>query len=196
MKKEHTVLLVDDDPLLLNALTRFFHQEPYNILTAKSAEVALRILSGTQVDVIVSDQCMSGISGTELLAQIRQDYPDTVRIMLTGKPDLETALAAINQGQIYRFFTKPCNAVDLALSIREAIQQKIIISQGRRSISTIKTQANHIKRLEQQLSGFESVERDSHRAVLLPDSDYDLESLCKELEAELDSAEKKLRGVL
>jgi len=118
------VLLVDDEPNLLSALRRSLRREPYEILSAASGEEALSILASTEVDVVVSDQNMPGMSGTELLTRIHETYPETVRFMLTGKATLEVAVEAINNGAISRFFTKPCNDVDLAITIRQALEHK------------------------------------------------------------------------
>jgi two-component system probable response regulator PhcQ len=98
-----------------------FSREPYNILCADSAEEALPILAREQVDVVISDEKMPGMSGSEFLSLVRQEYPDTIRIILTGYGSLESAIRAINEGEIYRLFTKPCNVIDLAITIRLAL---------------------------------------------------------------------------
>ena len=121
---EHKVLLVDDDANLLAGLRRTLRNEPYEILSATTAEEALRILGREEVSVVISDQEMPGMSGTVFLAAVRQRFPDTVRFILTGKATLDTAIQAINDGAISRFFNKPCNPVDLAVTIRQALQQK------------------------------------------------------------------------
>jgi two-component system probable response regulator PhcQ len=73
------------------------------------------------VDVVISDEKMPGMSGSEFLSLVRQEYPDTIRIILTGYGSLESAIRAINEGEIYRLFTKPCNVIDLAITIRLAL---------------------------------------------------------------------------
>jgi len=80
----HTVLLVDDEPNVLDGLTRVLRKEPYEILTANSAEEAATLLEDRSVDLIVSDEEMPGLSGTEFLGRAAQQYPDTVRLVLTG----------------------------------------------------------------------------------------------------------------
>ena len=82
---------------------------------------ALRILVVEPVDVVVSDEDMPGMRGCELLATVREHSPGAVRIRLSGKGSLETAIHAINDGEIYRFLTKPCNTTDLAHTIRHAL---------------------------------------------------------------------------
>lgn len=123
----HKVLFLDDDQLVTEAFKRILSGEPYEILTANSVDEALDILAHQPVDVVVSDEKMPDMSGSEFLALVRQGYPHTMRIMLTGHPSLDTAVRAINKGEIYRFLTKPWNKGDLCTTIREAIQQKDFI---------------------------------------------------------------------
>lgn len=128
---KHTVLLVDDDPAVLDGLARALHREPYRILRAASADEAAQILSSEPVDLIVCDEQMPGMPGSEFLARVAREYPDVMRIMLTGNPSLPAALRAINEGRIYHFFTKPCNEIDLALTIREALELKDRIARNK-----------------------------------------------------------------
>lgn len=118
------VLLVDDEPHVTEALKRALHEEPYDVLTANSGQEALGILAGTPVDVIVADEKMPGMSGTELLTIVRRIYPSTVRMILTGYASVEAAMAAVNDAGIDRFFTKPYDDAALATSIRQALEMK------------------------------------------------------------------------
>lgn len=120
----HKVLFVDDEPLVTEALKRSLSEEEYKILTANSADEALDILAREPVDVVVADEKMPGMSGSEFLAAVCQEHPDTIRIMLTGQASLEAAVRSINEGEIYRFLTKPWNKDNLAITIRQALQQK------------------------------------------------------------------------
>ncbi len=121
---QHNVLIVDDEPTITNLLKDVFSSEPYGILSADSAEEALTLLDREDVDVVISDEKMPGMSGTEFLTVVRQKYPDTIRMILSGNASFESAIQAINEGEIYRFFTKPCNVFDLAITIREALKKK------------------------------------------------------------------------
>jgi DNA-binding NtrC family response regulator len=121
---KHTVLLVDDEPKVLGALGRVLRDEPYEILTAGNAEEAAQVLRAMPVDLIVCDEEMPGMQGTEFLALVARDYPDVVRIVLTGRPTLPAALRAMNEGRVYQFFTKPCNEIDLAVAIRRALEER------------------------------------------------------------------------
>lgn len=137
----HTVLLVDDEPNVLEGLTRVLHKESYKVLTANSAEEAARLLEDRTVDLIVSDEEMPGMSGTEFLARVARDCPDIMRIVLTGHPSLPAALRAINEGKVHQFFTKPCNEIDLAITIRRALEQKDLESKSRELLEVTKRQS-------------------------------------------------------
>src|SRR5690606_30566059 len=129
------------------------YTEPFEVICAASADEALDLLRAQPVDVVVSDQEMPGTTGTVFLSQVRQAFPETVRFMLTGKPTLEVAVQAINEGAISRFFTKPCNPVELAVTIRQALQHKDLIAASKRLLLTVKEQATELARLEQQYPG-------------------------------------------
>ena len=118
------VLLVDDEPNLLHALTRTLRQQPYRINTARSAEEAMAILKAHRVDLVVSDENMPGICGTKFLSWVADNFPEVMRIILTGQPNVPSALRAINEGRVYRYFTKPCDIVELALAIRHGLEEK------------------------------------------------------------------------
>ena len=115
-----SLLIVDDEPNNLRALKRALGRDGYEIYTATSARQALEILAQTPVSVIMSDQRMPGMSGTELLSRAKTLYPDTVRIVLSGYTDLATVTAAINEGAIYKFLTKPWEHDALREDIRLA----------------------------------------------------------------------------
>jgi len=121
-KQVQTLLLVDDESNVLSALTRTLRRDGYRILTATGAEEALNILAREEVGVIVSDQRMPGMSGTELLARVKDMHPQTVRMVLSGYTDLAVVTEAINQGAIYKFLTKPWNDEALRLQIQDAFR--------------------------------------------------------------------------
>jgi two-component system probable response regulator PhcQ len=145
---DHAVLIVDDEPKIYHALRRALHREPYDILYANGGEEALKLLSERPVDVVVADQNMPNMQGSVLLARIRQQYPDVVRMMLTGDARLETVMAAVNKGEIYRFFTKPCNEAELIISIRDALQMRALKFEAQRLLDTVKKQSAQIQSLQ------------------------------------------------
>lgn len=112
-QEEPTLLIVDDEPYLLKSLNRCLRNQGYRILTANSAEEAFKLLAVTRVHVILSDQRMPVMSGTEFLKQVRKLYPRTIRMILSGYTDLKTVTDAINEGAIYKFLTKPWDDEEL-----------------------------------------------------------------------------------
>ncbi|UXI67044.1 EAL domain-containing protein [Tahibacter amnicola] len=119
----HALLVVDDEEFVCNALKRLLRREGYTIYTALSAQEGLAILASTPIAVVLCDQRMPGMSGIEFLARIRVMYPDALRIVLTGYTDLDTVSAAVNQGAIYKFLTKPWIDAALKEDISEAFQE-------------------------------------------------------------------------
>src|SRR5512145_1513762 len=122
------ILFVDDDPNILSAYTRNLRKR-YRMTTASGGEEALQVVQ-TQgpFAVVVSDMRMPGMDGIELLTHVRNFNPDTVRIMLTGNADMGTAIEAVNQGNIFRFLTKPCEAEDLALALDSGLKQYQLVT--------------------------------------------------------------------
>lgn len=117
-----TLLLVDDEPGVLNALRRLFRGEGYRVLTAESAAAALDLLSTEPTQVIISDQRMPGMSGVEFLSRVRLLYPQTVRIVLSGYAEIDTVTEAVNHGAIWKFFSKPWDDDKLIDEIRNAFR--------------------------------------------------------------------------
>ena len=117
-----TVLFVDDEAKMLTSLKRALHNEPYNTIFANSGKEAFEILQRQEVNVIVTDMCMPEMSGLELLGTVKQNYPHIIRMVLSGYTDIDTLLAAINQGEIFRFITKPWKSNE---ELKTIIQQGI-----------------------------------------------------------------------
>jgi CheY-like chemotaxis protein len=115
------VLLVDDEPHVIEGLRLALRTRPFDIVAAASGLDALRVLEGMRVDVVVSDDCMPGISGSDLLALVRQSAPATIRIMLTGNATLDATSRAINEGGAFGFLTKPCDSRVLCAMIEQAL---------------------------------------------------------------------------
>ncbi|MCD0460183.1 response regulator [Roseiconus lacunae] len=119
-----SVILVDDDSHLLSGLRRNLREQPYELFTANSTETAIQMFQRHPFDVAVVDQHMGGRLGTELIAWISLHFPNTVRIMLTGSTDMWVAQEAVNNGGVFRFLTKPCLSLDLALAIHEGLEMQ------------------------------------------------------------------------
>jgi len=119
---QQTLLIVDDDAFMLDVLTDFLSQDGYRILTAQTAAEGFDILARHRVQVILCDQCMPLMSGTEFMERVKNLCPDTFRIMLSAYADLTPIMAAINHGAIDRFYTKPWKGAVLRENIREGFR--------------------------------------------------------------------------
>jgi diguanylate cyclase (GGDEF)-like protein len=117
---ERTLLLVDDEEEVGAALERLLRRDGYRIWRATSGQEGLAILAQNEVGVIISDQRMPGMDGVEFLTQVKDLYPQTIRIILSGYADLDSVTAAINQGAIYKFFVKPWDSNTLRADLVEA----------------------------------------------------------------------------
>ena len=144
-EQNFTLLFVDDEENVLNALRRIFLDENYTILIASSAQKALEILGKQQVHLIVSDHRMPGMTGAELLKTVREQYPETIRIMLTGHADVNSIMGAVKEGAVYKFITKPWNDEDLRLTVALALQQFVLIHENRRLKDIAREQQTKIK---------------------------------------------------
>ena len=118
-----TLLLVDDEASILSALKRVLRHDNYRILTASSGEEALSLLALHPVGVILTDQRMPGMSGTELLTRARLMHPKAIRKVLSGYTGLDSLTDAINEGEISRFLTKPWRDDELLEAVREAFRR-------------------------------------------------------------------------
>ncbi|WP_005037507.1 HD domain-containing phosphohydrolase [Holophaga foetida] len=124
------ILFVDDDSMVLQGLQRSLRsmRADWDMVFLDNATSALEMLATHPFELIVSDMRMPGMNGIELLSRTREQFPDTVRIMLTGNADLQTAVDAVNQGNVYRFLTKPCDTDDLIRVLNQGLRQQELIT--------------------------------------------------------------------
>ncbi|MDD2319884.1 MAG: ATPase, T2SS/T4P/T4SS family [Geobacteraceae bacterium] len=127
-----TILLVDDDEGVLNALRRVFADENYQILCASSATEALPLLEKETIHLIISDHRMPGMSGAEFLREAKHKWPETIRIMLTGYADVQSIMGAVKDGAVFKFITKPWNDEDLRLTVSLGLQQYVLMQENRK----------------------------------------------------------------
>jgi response regulator RpfG family c-di-GMP phosphodiesterase len=125
------LLCVDDEPLVLEGLTLHLRRA-FTITTATSGAAGLELLKEKgPFAIVMSDMRMPGMSGAEFLAKVREMAPDSVRVLLTGQSDLPSAIAAVNEGQIFRFLTKPCPPEVLLSALGAAVKQHDLLSSER-----------------------------------------------------------------
>ncbi len=148
MKKitDNIILVVDDEENILKSIQRLLADSSYEIMTADNAGKALEIIKNNSISVIISDNKMPGTLGIDLLAQVKTISPDTVRILLTGYADLDTAIDAINKGEVFKFIKKPWENKALKEIIEAAHQRHdLIISLKHSDESTLLSLAQTIE---------------------------------------------------
>ena len=148
---EHTVLCVDDERNILNAIRRLVRKENYRLLTAGNGPEGLEVLSQNEVHVVISDQRMPGMNGTEFLKQVKELYPDIIRIILTGYTDVDSITEAINEGSVYKFFLKPWNDHNLKLEVRQALEQYDLVQTNKRLHEKVLAQNQELKDINESL---------------------------------------------
>ena len=147
------ILFVDDDPNLLAACERNLRRK-FQLETAESGQAALDKVTGQgPYAVVVADRQMPGMDGIQLLSLVRERAPDTVRIMLTGNADLEAAIKVVNEGNIFRFLTKPCPLDVLSKAVEDARAQYRLVVAEKELLN--KTLSGSIKLLTDILSMME-----------------------------------------
>lgn len=147
----HRLLCVDDEEAILRALHRVFRRAGYTVLMATGGEQGLQILKQTPVSLIISDQRMPGMSGVDFLRRAKQIAPDTVRILLTAYSDTEAAIAAINQGEAYRFLLKPWDDGELQMVVSEGLSLLNLKLENRRLLQLTAQQNMRLRSLSQDL---------------------------------------------
>jgi DNA-binding NtrC family response regulator len=124
----YSLLFVDDESAVLKSLKRVF-QDDYHVLTAENGAEALGILEKEHVHLIVSDLRMPGMDGLQLLHKVKERWPETIRVMLTGATDVDSVLDDISEGFMYKFVSKPWQDEDLKMSVRLALRQYALIKE-------------------------------------------------------------------
>jgi DNA-binding NtrC family response regulator len=142
------ILIVDDEESVRAGLAYALRGTGYRLRSADSGETALALLREEPADIVLSDHRMPGMSGLELLEVVRNRYPDTVCIMLTGHADLEMAVEAINGGEIYRFLQKPCDRTALRVTLHLALEKRELELENRRLLALVRTSPELVERLE------------------------------------------------
>ncbi|RJQ20824.1 MAG: response regulator [Nitrospiraceae bacterium] len=139
------LLFVDDENSVLNALKRVFLEENYEIHAARNADEALEIINRNKIHLVIADYKMPGMTGAQLLKNIKQQWPETIRIMLTGHADIQSIMGAVNEGAVYKFITKPWNDEDLRLTVSLALQQYSLIQENKKLKEITRRQELKIK---------------------------------------------------
>jgi DNA-binding NtrC family response regulator len=144
MTTKHPILLVDDEAEILFSLRGLLRNE-FDVQTAESGAEALDILRRRPIHAIMTDQRMPQMTGVELLRQAKEECPEAVRIVFTGYADIKAVIDAINQGQIYRYLTKPWDPDELVTVVRQACDYYDRLSERRLLLYDLR---DHLKRCQ------------------------------------------------
>jgi response regulator RpfG family c-di-GMP phosphodiesterase len=152
-RQVRTILCVDDEANIVRALQRLLRDTGHHILTATSGDEALQVMEKTPVDLIISDLMMPGMTGTALMQRVCRLWPQVTRLLLTGHTDMAAAIAAINEGQVSRYLTKPWDDTELKLTINELFQHRGLEEEKRRLEALTQQQNVELKALNSDLEG-------------------------------------------
>jgi signal transduction histidine kinase len=150
-QRRHTILIVDDEPDVLESLRHLFHRR-YRVLTASHGQEALRVLDQDPAQVVLSDQRMPGMTGDQFLAEVRQRHPDAIRLLFTGYADIQAVIKAVNQGGIFRYILKPWDAAELEATLAQAADQYDLLAERRRLVAELQNANAQLTRANRELS--------------------------------------------
>jgi len=145
------ILCVDDEPSILSALRRLFRVHGFQVLAAESGAAGLALLDSHAVDLVISDMRMPEMDGVQFLSQVRQRKPELIRLLLTGYADIASIAGAINQGEIYRYISKPWDDQDMVAIVKDALERSALIKEKKRLQDLVRAQNEELKTLNASL---------------------------------------------
>ena len=158
MADRHTILVVDDEPDVVKSVQDLLRLE-FRVLGATRAKAAMEIMHDEEVHVVMTDQRMPEITGVEFLRQIRGDYPEAIRLLFTGYADIRAVIDAINQGNVYRYITKPWDPEELEAIIRQAVERYDLLVERRVLTETLQAQNKELAFANAELSRANELKR-------------------------------------
>jgi two-component system, probable response regulator PhcQ len=165
---ERTILVVDDEESVRNALRRTLKRDGYVVHTASGPEEGLaKLRESPGIQLVISDHLMPNMTGLEFLKLVHDRHPAVCRIILTGHADMDTAIRAINEGEIYRFLAKPWDDLELKVLLHIAFEQIELEAENRKLLAMVHRQADVMRALERENPGIMNVVRDQQGAVLI-----------------------------
>lgn len=147
----HTLLVVDDEPDVVKSVRDLFRLD-YKVLTATSAAEALTLLEAEPVHVVMTDQRMPEMTGVQFLGRAKEQYPEAIRLLFTGYADVRSVVDAINQGQVWRYITKPWDPEELAAIVREACERYDLVHERNGLLDTLRQQNAELERANADLA--------------------------------------------
>jgi signal transduction histidine kinase len=148
--KRHTILVVDDEPDVVKSVQDLLRLD-YKVLGATGAQQGEELLAREEVHVVMTDQRMPGMTGVEFLHKVRGEHPDAVRLLFTGYADIHAVIDAINQGNVYRYITKPWDPDELMSIIREACERYDLLVERKMMLVELREKNEQLERVNTQL---------------------------------------------
>ena len=149
-RTKHTLLVVDDEPDVVKSVQDLLRFD-YKVLGATRASDALRLVREQPVHVVLTDQRMPEMTGVEFLRQLREQFPDTVRLLVTGYADIRAVIDAINEGNVYRYITKPWEPEELQAVIREAAERYDLVAERKRLMDELRAKNEELRHSNEEL---------------------------------------------
>jgi two-component system NtrC family sensor kinase len=153
MDEKQTILIVDDEANVLKALKRLLFDTDYRVLTAPSGEEALALFEKNEIDLIISDYRMPGMNGVQLLSSVKERFPETIRIILSGYADVESIVEAINDGHVYKFLAKPWNDQELLTTIQRSFEHHTLQQENLQLLYELRRANTELTALARSLEG-------------------------------------------
>jgi len=150
MPRRHTILVVDDEPDVVKSVQDLLRLD-HRVLGATRAEEGIKLMEQEDVHVVMSDQRMPGMTGVQFLNHVRQERPDAVRLLFTGYADIKAVVDAINEGNVYRYITKPWDPDELQTIIREAVERYDLMAERKRLIEELKQKNEELEKANAEL---------------------------------------------
>ncbi|MBF0104979.1 MAG: response regulator [Deltaproteobacteria bacterium] len=163
------ILLVDDEPDVLEVLKMFFEFEGHKVFVAESAKTALDIFNTSKIDLVISDYRMPETNGIELIEKILLSDPEAITILLTAHADVDVAIEAINRINLYKFVRKPWDNQELSLTVKRALESRELILENKRLVNALREREKIIKEIEKNHPGITDIKTDQTGRIIIED---------------------------
>jgi len=167
-----TILVVDDEEHVRSALSTLLEREGYTVTSTDGPTEALEVLKQQPIKLVISDQNMPDMSGLEFFRLIRERHPNVCRIMLTGDPERDTIIRAINEGEVYRFIPKPWSNTMLRVTVYFAFEEIQLLEENRRLVQALRRQLQFVRALDKNFPYLSALARQEEAELMLLQTEH------------------------